>query len=99
LGWDDRRELLITSLTAEGTVCTGGGAFFDVRPVGGISQIGPWAGVSAAALVDFFDQAVAPSQGRVNLCLDSPAGNGAVGRYLERRGFKAIGSTVLMYRG
>jgi GNAT superfamily N-acetyltransferase len=98
-GWGDRRESLITSLAAKGTVLTGGGAFFVVRPVGGISQIGPWAGVSAAALVNLFDQAVAPSQGRVNLCLDSPAGNVAVGRYLERQGFKAIGSTVLMYRG
>lgn len=100
-GWGDRRERLLSSLMEVGEVHAGPGGFLVVRPVGIQQQIGPWTGVSAAALVTLLEQSVRPTRsdsGEI-YCLDVPTGNAAVTRCLEWYGFESTGSTVLMYQG
>ncbi len=98
-GWGDRRERLLRSLVAVGTLHAGSGGCLVIRPQGRHSQIGPWVGESASALVELFEETVRPADpGRLFL-LDVPEGNGAVTCCLEQNGFVTTGTTVLMYRG
>lgn len=99
LGWDDRRDALLEAIRGRGEVLSDIGAMAIIQPCGHAVQIGPFASLDPPKAASLLEAALAAIPSGVKVHIDAPAGNLAVFKLLQKRGFRSQGSNELMYAG
>ena len=99
LGWGDRRSGLLAATSRRGTVLAADGAFAVIQPCGRAVQLGPFSAISTDPAADLLDEALNRQPAGTTVYIDTPARNLGAAVLLRERGFRNLGTNLLMYAG